>query len=115
MKYIGTNLIETKRLILRRLTLDDAIEAFNGWCNSDIVDKYVLWSKHKNVNVTKNLYRMWVEEYNDPTTFRWIVEVESSKEIIGTIDVASKKFLKYGACEIGYCYKEKSWGKWLCY
>ena len=30
--------------------------------------------------------------------------------MIGTIDV-SKKFIKYGTCEIGYCYGEKFWNK----
>ena len=54
MKQIGTKQIETKRLILRKLTKDDANEAFYNWCNSTQVDKYVLWKQHQNVDVTKN-------------------------------------------------------------
>lgn len=110
MKYIGTKKLETERLILRKVTKKDALEAFNNWCNSDKVSKYVMWSKHENVGVTEALYEVWEKEYENLQTFRWIVELKNTKELIGTIDVASKKFLPYGACEIGYCYGEKYWG-----
>ena len=85
-------------------------KAFEEWYSKSEVDKYVTWSKHKNVDVTKNLFRIWEEDYKDLSTFRWIVELKDTKEVIGTIDVASKKYLPYGACEIGYCYGPKFWG-----
>ena len=109
MKQIGTKTLETKRLILRRLTKNDAEEAFSSWCNSDKVDRYVLWKKHDNVEVTKELYEKWENEYASLSTYRWIVELKDTKELIGTIDV-SKKFLDFGTCSIGYCYGEKFWG-----
>ena len=34
MKFIGTKQIETERLILRKLTVNDAEEAYNNWCSS---------------------------------------------------------------------------------
>lgn len=111
MNLIGTKELETDRLILRRLTKEDAKEAYNNWCSSDVVSKYVLWDKHKNVDETKKLFEMWEEEYNENDTFRWIVELKETKELIGTIDVVSKKFLKFSTCEIGYCYGEKFWNK----
>ena len=42
MKLIGTKTLETDRLILRRLTIDDAESAYKNWCSSDIVSRYVL-------------------------------------------------------------------------
>lgn len=111
MKFIGTKQIETERLILRKLTINDAEEAYNNWCSSYNVSKYVMWSKHESVDVTKKLYEVWEKEYEDLTTFRWIVELKETHELIGTIDVASKRFLPFGTCEIGYCYGEKYWGK----
>lgn len=42
MKFIGTKDLETERLILRRIKLDDAYIAYDNWCNSCEVDKYVL-------------------------------------------------------------------------
>ena len=50
-------------------------KAFEEWYSKSEVDKYVTWSKHKNVDVTKNLFRIWEEDYKDLSTFRWIVEL----------------------------------------
>ena len=111
MKYIGTKRLETNRLILRKLTLEDADEAFNNWCNDYDVTKYVLWGKHNSVDDTKRLYEAWVKEYEEIDTFRWIVEIKETHELIGTIDVASKKLITSGTCEIGYCYGKKFWHK----
>lgn len=108
MKLIGTKEFETERLILRKIKLEDAYIAFNNWCNSDEVDKYVLWKKHENVEVTLKQYSKWIEDYEDLRTFRWIVELKSNHDLIGTIDV-SKRFIDFSTCEIGYCYSDKYW------
>ena len=44
--------LETERLILRPLTVNDAEEAFKNWTSDDEVSKYVRWSTHKNVAET---------------------------------------------------------------
>ena len=108
MKFLGSKKIETQRLILRKVKNEDAQIAFNNWCNSDAVDKYVLWKKHPSVETTIEQYEKWIEEYNDEKTFRWIVELKDTHDLIGTIDV-SKRFIKHGSCEIGYCYSDKYW------
>ena len=108
MKYIGTKTIETDRMILRRLTVDDAIVAYNNWCNSDKVARYVIWDKHTSPEVTINLFTIWEKEYEEENTFRWICELKDTHDLVGTIDV-QKRFINYGTCEIGYCYSDKYW------
>ena len=108
MKFLGTKTLETERLILRKIKIEDAPVAYKNWCNSDIVDKYVLWTKHSSEETTIEQYEKWIEEYNDEKTFRWIVELKENHDLIGTIDV-SKRFIKHGSCEIGYCYSDKYW------
>lgn len=110
MNFIGTKILETERLILRKVTVADADIAYKSWCTSDEVSKYVMWEKHRNVEITRAIYSKWVEAYQDLDTFRWIAEIKKTKEIIGTIDV-DKKFLKYGTCEVRYCYAEKFWNQ----
>lgn len=110
MKYIGTREIETERLILRKLTVEDAYQAFEYWTNRDNVEKYVLWKKHEVIDTTLKQYENWVLEYDNPKTFRWIVELKDEKQVIGTIDVDTR-FLKYGTCEVGYCFGDKFWNK----
>ena len=110
MKFIGTQQIETERLILRRVKKDDAYQAYENWCHSNVVDRYVLWKMHESVDVTLSLYDAWIKEYDEAKTFRWIVELKSDGVLIRTIDV-SKKYLDYGTCSIGYCYGEKFWNQ----
>lgn len=109
MKYIGTKTLETNRLILRKVEEKDYKDAFKNWCNSEQVDKYVTWTKHKSEEETKELYTKWSNEY-DEKTYRWIIELKELHETIGTIDV-SKKFLDFGTCEIGYCLSDKYWNQ----
>lgn len=111
MNLIGTKNIETKRLLLRRLTKEDAYQAYNNWCSKDEVCKYTIWSKHKNVEDTKQLFEMWEKEYDKNDTFRWIVEIKDTNELIGTIDVVNKRFIDFGTFEIGYCYGTNFWNK----
>ncbi len=111
MKFIGTKTLETERLILRKVRLEDAKEAYDNWCSSDNVARYVLWTKHKDVEETKSLFSAWEKMYEDPSTYRWIVQIKDTNELIGTIDVCSKKFFCFSTCEIGYCYGEKFWNK----
>ena len=108
MNFLGSKTLETERLILRKLRIEDAPIAFANWCSSDIVDKYVLWKKHPSVETTIKQYEKWIEDYNDEKTFRWIVELKGTHDLIGTIDV-STRFIKYDSCEIGYCYSDKYW------
>ena len=111
MNLIGTKNLETERLILRKVKKEDSEEAYNNWCNSDKVSKYVVWEKHNNVQVTKELFELWENDYENLDTFRWIVELKDTHELIGTIDVMGKKYFKYDVCEIGYCYGENFWYK----
>ena len=42
---------------------------------------------------------------------RRIVELKSTHELVGTIDVASKRYLRFDVAEIGYCYGDAYWNK----
>ena len=111
MIHKGTKKLETNRLILRKFKIEDANCMYNNWASNPNVSKYVTWEHHKDVSETKALLEEWIKKYNDIDTYKWVAEIKDTKEIIGSIDVVSKKFLKFGSCEIGYCYGEKYWNK----
>ena len=52
------NILETKRLILRPLTLDDADKAYRRWTGDIEVAKYVSWLPHHSIEETKS----WLKE-----------------------------------------------------
>ena len=45
MKDLGTVLLETDRLILRKIKKEDAYQAFENWTNDELVTRYitVIW------------------------------------------------------------------------
>ena len=110
MNDLGTVTLETERLILRRISVNDAEEAFENWTNDPETAKFVTWDPHGTVEVTKELFTMWKEEYNHEHTYRWVVYVKELDTIIGTIDVVHQSN-RERTCEIGYCYGSKFWGK----
>lgn len=71
MKHIGTKNIETERLILRRFTLDDADAMYRNWASDDEVTKYLIWSAHSSVDITKMVLADWVESYKNDDNYNW--------------------------------------------
>lgn len=110
MKDLGTVLLETDRLILRKIKKEDAYQAFENWTNDELVTRYVTWNPHKNVENTLKLFEIWENNYEMEHTYKWIVELKDTGEVIGTIDVVRKN-IEQKTAEIGYCYGSKYWNK----
>ena len=64
-----TNIIETKRLILRPLTLADADTAFFGWTGDLDVAKYVSWLPHHSVDDAIKWLKEIEWKYDDAGNF----------------------------------------------
>ncbi|MCX5774760.1 MAG: GNAT family N-acetyltransferase [Firmicutes bacterium] len=106
---IGTHELETERLILRRFKLTDAQSMFTNWCQDHEVTRYLTWTPHASLDVTKELLAKWVAEYDDPTTFRWCIIDRLTKEPIGSIDVVKLDEINSIAV-LGWCLSRKFWG-----
>ncbi|MFU0799653.1 MAG: GNAT family N-acetyltransferase [Xylanivirga thermophila] len=60
MNSIGTQNIETKRLILRKIAISDAEDMFNNWASDNEVTKYVTWRAHKSIEDTRKIINFWL-------------------------------------------------------
>lgn len=100
------NTIETERLLLRKFASSDAEAMFFGWANDPEVTKYMTWNPHENIDQTASIIKRWVEEYENPKTFRFAITLKAVGELIGSIDVVG---YVDGAPEIGYCLSRKHW------
>lgn len=110
MQAKGTITIETPRLILRRITLDDADQMFANWASDPEVTKYLTWPTHTDVRVTKNVIKGWVSQYDSDLYFQWVIEHKESKEVIGTISILNiDESLRKG--EVGYCLSRRFWNQ----
>ena len=106
----GTKNIQTERLLLRKIKLNDYEQIFNCWTSDFEVSKYVTWEPHKSTEETKMLTEHWVSQYTKDYTYRWIVELKETHEVIGMIDAIHMN-LQYMTIEVAYCYGSKYWGK----
>lgn len=109
MNHLGTRILTTNKLILRKFVLDDAHQMFNNWGKDELTSRHLSWKAHSNEEETKEILEIWLNDYNKSDTYNWVVELKETNEIIGSIMVVRKQD-KFQICEIGYNYGSKYWG-----
>ena len=88
MKHLGTQRLESERLILRRFVVEDAESMYKNWASDNEVTKYLTWPTHPSVDVTKFVLQDWVNSYVNDNYYQWaIVLKENGEEPIGSISV----------------------------
>ena len=111
MKAIGTQTLQTKRLILRRFVESDAEAMFENWASSAENLTYVTWDPHPDVDVTRNSIRNWVASYANPNYYKWAICLkENPEQVIGDISIIAMDE-NDSSCEIGYILGQNYWGR----
>lgn len=110
-EFISTDLvlaesqhIETDRLMLRPIRLEDAKDMF-AYASDDETTRYV-FQKHVSVNETK---RSIAGYFMSSPLGKWAIEEKKSHRMIGTIDLRVEEE-KLNA-ELGYVINREYWGK----
>lgn len=103
---MGTKLIETDRLILRKITMDDAHDLFINWGSDIKTNEFLTFSCHKSEETTKKMIAYWLKKY-EKNGFEWAIVLKDSKKVIGVISVDSSYM--YNTLEIGYSISSKYW------
>ncbi|WCC80860.1 GNAT family protein [Cutibacterium equinum] len=110
MKLTGTRRLRTDRLVLRRLTLDDAQQMYDNWASDPVVTQFLSWPAHSSVDVSRTILASWVDSYDDPGTFNWGIELIADGTLIGQTSVGEKD-LRTGLVNVGYAIGRRWWGK----
>ena len=84
MKHLGSIVLETDRLILRKLKIEDAQEIFNNWTSDSEVAKYVRWNTHKSIEETKQWLAEEEKNYKDIGYYTWGLELKQTRECAHT-------------------------------
>lgn len=109
MEKIGTQLIYTDRLILRKFKISDANNMFHNWASLEENVKF-LWPTHKNIEETKKILEIWVNEY-EKNSFKWAITLKEKPDVvIGDISVVEIKE-RISCADIGYILSKKHWNK----
>ena len=110
MEAIGTQILQTERLILRRFVESDAEAMFQNWASSAENLTYVSWDPHPDVEVTRNSIRNWVASYTNPNYYKWAICLkEKTEQVIGDISIVAMDE-NASCCEIGYILGKNYWG-----
>ncbi|SMQ80961.1 ribosomal-protein-alanine N-acetyltransferase [Bacillus sp. OV166] len=109
--YGDLPILETERLILRKVTLDDAEDIFSYGSNEE-VSKYVTWNTHQTLSETKEFIGFVMNKYESSQVAPWGIEHKETGKFIGTIDFVwwqpNQKI-----AEIGYVISQDYWGNGL--
>lgn len=111
MKSLGTQELETDRLILRQFKMSDVEELFyKGYITDEIMTKNLSWKPCKTIEELESLIKSWVDSYESKDFYKWLIVLKETNELIGAIDIVNLyKRKDYG--EVGYCISSKHWNK----
>lgn len=107
--YSNLPTLETDRLILRKITINDMDDMFH-YCSNDEVTKYLVWDTHKSIDDTKAFIDFSLERYETHQLSPWGIEDKENGNFIGTIDFITWD-TKHKTAEIGYALSHVYWGK----
>ena len=84
-------ILETNRLILRKLKIEDAEHVFKTWASHEETTRYMRWSTHKSIEETKQ----WIlyEEVNckSDKNYTWGIELKETGKLIGSLGANYKE------------------------
>lgn len=109
--YRELPVIETERLLLRKITMGDAGDLF-AYASQPLVSKYLPWQLHQSITDSKEFLAHIIEGYDQQSKLTWAIELKESGKMIGTIDFISWNPKRQKA-EIAYVLSPQYWGQAL--
>jgi ribosomal-protein-alanine N-acetyltransferase len=102
-------ILETERLKLRKITLDD-VEDMYSYCSNEEVPKYTSWNAHNSLEETKETIERVINQWENKKLVHWGIEYKENRKLIGTIEFVTWD-TQHKVAEIGYCLSQDYWGK----
>ncbi|WP_042274020.1 GNAT family N-acetyltransferase [[Clostridium] dakarense] len=110
--YSNMKILETKRCILRPVTLNDSKDLFNYY-KEDIVVKYLPFKKHKSIKDTERFIKLFFfKNYNEGKIGHYVIVLKRENRVIGNVGFNNiSPNSKEG--EMGICINPSYWGEHL--
>lgn len=108
-KDYNTPTLETERLILRPLHIDDAPVVFERWASDPDVARYMSWNTHTGIDDTLAWLELERISLDAPDNFDFGIVLKETGGLIGSggilFDADLNTFM------LGYCLMKDCWGK----
>lgn len=105
----GFPVIETERLILRRITLKDRQELLDIYSDEDVMRFYGIYPVTE-LETVENLILDYEDGYIGNSSIRWGIEIKETEQVIGTCGFHNF-FRMFAKCEMGYELNKNFWNK----
>ena len=105
LNHVGTRIIETERMILRRFEYSDNLSMRKNWISNEKIQSLYSEPVYTTEEEVKELLDKYIGSYREDDYYRWAIIDKKSKECIGQIAyflVDSKNHF----AEIEYCIGE---------
>jgi ribosomal-protein-alanine N-acetyltransferase len=103
--------LETDRLVLRRMTLNDA-EAVFAYASDPEVTRYVLWDTHRSIQDSRAFLELAISKYDGGGEPDWGIVYKGDHRFVGTCGIVSWE-PDHARAEIGYTLSRDYWGRGL--
>ena len=106
--------IETNRLILRKITDDDALMLYENVFNNFEWFKFYYQIPFKDLEDYQNLVQKFKDWYQNGNHFRWGIVEKKSNIMIGSVQIHTKDLFNNScklACIVGYNYAHQGYAK----
>lgn len=94
MKHLGTQLLETDRLILRKVQQNDAEELISSYINQDEFLYYANKNKLTLLQLKEQIAKT-LENYKDNDYYDWVITLKNSGKIVGAINLKANTTADY--------------------
>lgn len=101
-----TPILETQRLILRPLSLEDTTHIFKTWTSDPDVAKFMIWDVHETIDETINWVKSEVDAIDSDNNYTWGMVLKENNELFGTIGLNKKDD---GIFSLGYNIAKAYW------
>lgn len=101
--------IETNRLILRKMRMEDAEDIFE-YASDPEVSQYTTWLPHQSIADSRHFLSFIKKRYKNAEAIDWGIVHKADKKLIGTCGF-SEWVRQHNRAEIGYVISKKYWGR----
>ncbi len=103
--------LETDRLILRKMTPDDAGAVF-AYASDPEVTRYVVWDTHRSIQDSRAFLELAVQKYKSGGEPDWGIVYKGDHRFVGTCGFVGWD-VDHARAEIGYVLSREYWGRGL--
>ena len=102
-------ILETDRLILRPVSVNDAQDIFDRWTSDPVVARYMRWTTHQSVEDTKQWLLMEEENNKTNNAYQWGFYLKDGNYLFGSGGLVYHEDEK--CFELGYNIMHKYWNQ----